>query len=155
MESYSNNCGYIEEYIKEEIIYGRLMDIIDGDTIVCILKIDIGESSCFLKFKCRLNGVDTYEMKSNDPKIHELAKRGREYVVERLVGGTYSSYSRKELKNFLNENQIMINVKCYKLDKYGRLLIDIITENSTLTEELISNKLGYVYHGGTKNDYPF
>jgi endonuclease YncB( thermonuclease family) len=149
----NNNCGYIEDYIKEGVIDGRLMDIIDGDTIICILGIIIGESETFLKFKCRLNGIDTYEMRSKDPELHQLAINGRNFVVNRLVGqGSFNLESRKELRDYLEEHITILKIRCYKLDKYGRLLIDVIlNENVTLTEELIKNKFGYSYDGGHKN----
>jgi endonuclease YncB( thermonuclease family) len=147
----NNNCGYIEDYIKEGVINGRLMDIIDGDTIICILGISIGDHETFLKFKCRLNGIDTYEMRSKDPELHELAINGREFVVNRLVGQN-SFTNREQLRNYLDEHITILKIKCYKLDKYGRLLIDVIlNENVTLTEELIKNKFGYSYDGGHKN----
>jgi endonuclease YncB( thermonuclease family) len=148
----NNNCGYIEDYIKEGVIDGRLMDIIDGDTIICILGIIIGESETFLKFKCRLNGIDTYEMRSKDPELHQLAINGRNFVVNRLVGqGSFNLESRKELRDYLEEHITILKIRCYKLDKYGRLLIDVIlNENVTLTEELIKNKFGYSYDGGHK-----
>lgn len=150
MEEYKI-CGYIEEYIKEGVNDARLVDILDGDTVICIIKLDIENSGCYLRFKCRLNGVDTYELRSKDVSLHKLAIDGRNYVVNRLVGVNGEDYDRENLKEYLNDNTVMIKINCYKIDKYGRLLVDIITENRmTISKELIENGLGYYYDGGRK-----
>lgn len=146
---FTNDCGYIQDYINNTVTNGRLMNVIDGDTTVCILPITIGESECFLKFNCRLNGIDTYEMHSTDPHLRELAIKGKNFVIYTLTG--QQNINPKDLKQYLVNNIVFIKLKCYKLDKYGRLLVDILLDNdNTLSQELINNNLGYIYHGDKK-----
>ena len=47
----------------------------------------------------------------------------------------------------------MVQVKCGEFDKYGRLLVDILIDNTSITKWLIENKFAFSYDGGTKKSW--
>jgi endonuclease YncB( thermonuclease family) len=132
--------------------HARVVNIIDGDTLVCI----IPYSNNFYKFRVRLHGIDTCEINSKNVFILKKAIQAKEYVFTYLTN--YSSVEEEVtnktfIKNYLNNNVILIWIKCKHFDKFGRLLADVYNLNNlneSLSELLINNKLGYSYCGRTK-----
>lgn len=151
----NSETKYIHEYLENINTQARLVNILDGDTIICIIEVNGG----FYKFRARLAGVDTYEMRSKDQLIREKAELARKYVITRLCGVEAITYDKHKLESYLDNNPVIINIKCNSLDKYGRLLIDIFLDGeteeikntkNTISNELISKSLGYFYNGGKK-----
>jgi endonuclease YncB( thermonuclease family) len=88
--------------------------------------------------KCRLNGIDSAEMRSKNPKEKEYATEARDY-----------------LRNIILNT--MVWVDCYKMDKYGRLLgsiyinkHDMILKKQSISQHLMDKKYAYPYQGGKK-----
>ena len=142
----NSDIGYIHEFLENKKIQSRLVNIIDGDTIICIIELN---KSQFFKFRARLCGVDTSEMKGSNKENAILA---RQYVINRLCGKHVENYSKKELELHLNTNPVIIDIIIHYLDKYGRLLIDIFIDNTTISLDLIERGLGKSYNGGKKED---
>jgi|Laugrespbdmm15sd_2_1035082.scaffolds.fasta_scaffold00147_10 endonuclease YncB( thermonuclease family) len=138
--------------------YGRLVDIYDGDTMKIILPV----MGTYFKFNVRLNGIDTCEIKSHNIENKNKAIKARNRICEMIetIHGNYADAkleTHKEIKEYLNSITCIIFVKCYKFDKYGRLLVDIYIDHETvncksISEILLSENLAYAYDGGTKKD---
>lgn len=105
--------------------------VYDGDTF----KINL---NCSLAVYCekvpvRVLGVDTPEIKGKTAREKKLAQKAKQFTKQFLAKGPVS------LTN------------CGR-DKYFRLLCNVTNgEGKNLAKELIKNKLGYAYYGGTKS----
>lgn len=135
LEGYNSNC--------------RIVDIIDGDTIVIVLPL----FSKFYKFHIRLNGIDTCELKSKDENLKKKALKARERVFELVCKNKCIENTRSYIQKYLKDNTVICWAKCSKFDKYGRLLADIYEDNNASTSVsyvLLEEDLAYAYDGGTK-----
>lgn len=106
----------------------------DGDSFRLIIPFCCKE---FI-FKCRLNGLDTPEIRGKSDLEKEVAKKVRTFVHDRCFG--------KDLW-----------ITCGEFDKYGRVLCDIFfseqdlkERKNSLTEVLVDKGYAYKYDGGTK-----
>ena len=86
------------------------------------------------RFKCRLIGIDSAEIKSKNEKEKQHAIKAKEYL-EKLI---------------LDK---IIFVHCGLFDKYGRLLINIYYNDKNINTHLIDMKYAYAYDGKTKKDF--
>lgn len=128
----------------------RLVDIIDGDTIVCVLPL-LGK---YFKFNIRLNGIDTSEMKSKDPLLRERAVKARNFLLQKVLKTPTQFEDRTALQHYLDKECIQLYLHCFEFDKYGRLLADVYSQPSdsvSLSRELINASLADEYDGGKKN----
>ena len=127
--------------------YARLVDVTDGDSIVCVVPV-LGS---YFKFPIRLKGIDTPELRSKDPAMRERAVRAREFLIDALVPGRVSD--KHSVREHLNENVVLVYLNCAKNDKYGRVLADVYVHASdvmSVSSALIQNGLAHVYDGGAK-----
>jgi len=88
----------------------------------------------FYRFICRLNGIDAAEIRSKNENEKKIAIKGKEFL-ESLI---------------LNK---CIKVLCYNYDKYGRILVDIFSNNVYINNLLIKKKYAYKYDGKTKKNF--
>ena len=59
--------------------------------------------------------------------------------------------SKEQLSLKMNQNTFIVEIKCGKWDKYGRLLTNIRTKQvDDVSETLIKEGHGYLYNGGKK-----
>lgn len=134
--------------------YGRVVDIHDGDTMKIILPL----MNKHYKFNVRLNGIDTCEIKSHNVENKNKALQARNKIChliqEKWNYDKKDINTQKEIKEFLNSFVCIVFVKCFKFDKYGRLLADIYIDcdnhETSLSDILINEKLAYAYDGGKK-----
>lgn len=84
------------------------------------------------KISVRVNGLDTPEIKGKLPCEKDAAR-----AAQRLVQS-------------LLKNAKVINLENINRDKYFRILADVVIDGKNLTDILLKNKLGYAYHGETK-----
>lgn len=108
----------------------KCVKVIDGDSINIILSLN----SKFYVINCRLNNIDTAELKSKNPKEKLVALQAKEYVETKLLNKIFK-------------------IRCEKFDKFGRLLITIFYKNDTLNNELIRQNLAYEYKGKKKREF--
>jgi len=107
----------------------------DPDTISVLFKYN----SEVVKYNIRLSGIDAPELHSKNVYEKELCIKGTNYLKELI----------------LNK---LIQVKTYKIDKYGRMLADIfildLYSNLTIVNKDLINK-GYCreYSGGAKKEW--
>ena len=87
------------------------------------------------KWTCRLNGIDTPEIRTSNTEEKKFGFKVRDIVREKILN-----------KKF--------NILCYSFDKYGRLLVDLyLNEKDTLNDWLINNKYAFSYDGGKKQSW--
>lgn len=119
---------------NDKYIYAKCVSVYDGDTMT-IKFFYRGE---LLKYKIRLMGLDTPELKSRNLEEKELSGKIKKYVSEMIL------------------NKI-IKIKCYDFDKYGRILGDIYMKTDKgdicLNQYLIDNKFALGYKGDTKQEF--
>ena len=129
-------CQYFSFSGQTHLI--KVIKCYDGDTLYCIFKHDGG----YYKFKIRMDGYDTAEMKPSrkipDQERDEIKKRALE--------------AKKRLEE-LTMNQL-VYLECREFDKYGRILGVIkreLDDKKSVNDMMIEEGHGVVYHGGTKN----
>lgn len=110
----------------------KVVSVYDGDTIKVVFPIH----NTMYKWNCRINGVDTPELRTKN----ELEKK-------------YGYEVRDKLREKILDKIVL--VKCGKFDKYGRLLVDIYCdgEDKSVNFWLIDNKYAFTYDGGTKRQW--
>jgi endonuclease YncB( thermonuclease family) len=130
--------------------YARLVSIYDGDTITCVIPV----FQRHFKFNVRLNGIDTCEMRSDNPLLKSKALEARQYLANRLCATTFDlDVKRMEIERHLQENVVLCWIVCHGEDKYGRILSDIYLSHDdpvSLSQQLIDARLAYAYAGDTK-----
>ena len=152
---YSSLGTNIKDYsISGLNLYGRVLDIYDGDTINVALQVN---NSCY-KYNVRMLGIDTCELKSKNNDIKIRAIKARNSLIKYIVGDLESidltyNYTRSNIKNMFSKNVYLVWIECSDFEKYGRLLANVFLKEGdqyTLSEMLINNNLGYFYNGGSK-----
>lgn len=131
--------------LNGKILYGRVVSIIDGDTIKVVIHI----FKEYYKFTIRLNNIDTCEKTSDNSEVKELSLKAKNRLYELI---TYKT-NYDNIYDELNTNTYGIWLKCTKNDKYGRILADIFINKEdtiSLNQILINEKLAYNYKGGKK-----
>ena len=121
------------DYFDNKIMKIKIIDVYDGDTVTGIVPVLNGK----FKFKCRLYGFDSPEKKP------PLSNKDRDF----------EKYCADIAKFALSEKILHKTIKCktYKLDKYGRLLIEPFDKRgNSITDYMIENNCGYEYFGNTK-----
>lgn len=106
---------------------GIITKVYDGDSVHAVFSLK-GEYS---RWVCRLNGIDTPELRSTDD-----AEKERAILI------------RDELRIKILYKQV--SLKCYDFDKYGRLLVDIHCDNEHINKWLIDSGYANEYFGGFK-----
>lgn len=131
-------------------LYGKVVDIYDGDTCTIILPFKDKP----YKFNVRLAEIDTCEMKSKSPLNKELALKARNRLLELITEQKSQLEDRKNIRQLLNSNNFILSVKCGKYDKYGRLLCWLYKkdklETVSFNQILVNEKLAYNYNGKKK-----
>jgi endonuclease YncB( thermonuclease family) len=130
--------------------YARVTEVYDGDTITIVMNIN----GSFLKFKCRMMGIDTCEIRSKNPRNKELAVKARNRLIHLITDKQVDEASKKkEVSSFLEEDVYVIWVHCLEFDKYGRALINGFRTPQSIksfSDILVEEKLAYKYEGDTK-----
>lgn len=107
--------------------------VYDGDTFT----VDVAGWPAIVgeRIGVRINGIDTPERKSTDPRLKALATKARETTVELL-----RKAKKVELRNIHR-------------DKYFRIDADVFVDGQNLAEVLLSKGLAKKYDGGKKPDW--
>nr|QBK84761.1 MAG: thermonuclease/nuclease [Pithovirus LCDPAC01] len=126
---------------KGKLIKARVVEVYDGDTCTVIF----AYGTEFLKFKIRVLGVDTPEIKvrgvdKNNEKAVNLAKLEKEAGI--IV--------RDDVRNLIQNS--IVSIKMSKWDKFGgRVNGEIfLQQGGTLTDFLLEHNLAKLYDGGKK-----
>ncbi len=108
----------------------EVTSIYDGDTF----RANIQEYPEIMGYRIgiRVNGIDTPEMRGKCQKEKTLAKKAKQFSVEKLRGA-----KTIELRNM-------------KRGKYFRIVADVYVDGKSLGGMLIDQELAVVYDGGHK-----
>lgn len=114
------------------ITIAQCWKVYDGDSF----RILINLNGKYVNFKCRLNGLDTPELRTHNTLEKKIALQAKLFVQERI------------------ENKV-VRVRCGDWDKYGRLLVSVTLldgkeHGMDLSTLLINNRLAFAYNGKTK-----
>jgi len=99
----------------------------DADTVHLVIPYNNG----YYRWTCRLEEIDSAEIKSTDIKERDHAIKARDYLCGLIL------------------NKI-VEIKCGKFDKYGRLLVYISIGGLGINQHLVKEGYAYKYNGGTK-----
>lgn len=108
----------------------KVVSVYDGDTIRVVFRFYNG----LYKFNCRLEGIDTPELRTKNMEEKKAGYVARDKLREKIL------------------NKV-IQIKCNKFDKYGRLLITPFYNHINICEWLINNQYAVPYDGGTKTKF--
>lgn len=132
--------------------YARVIGLHDADS----LKVCFDVSGKLYKMMTRLEGIDSAEIRSKDPKEKALAVRARDYVAAWCMPNKFSvggNYTEKELVAALWEDPVIVYLKCGEMDKFGRILTEFYkddVEPHSLNKLLRDNGFVDSYDGGSK-----
>jgi micrococcal nuclease len=123
--------------LENEIFFGKVVDVYDGDT--CKVNMFYRKNE-IRQFTIRMAGYDTPEKRTKDETEKKFALRAT-CILERLISGK------------------IVKLECGNFDKYGRLLGTIFTsvKNSkkylNINEYMVKNNFGVEYNGKTKKEF--
>ena len=144
-------------------LQGKIVECYDADTCKIALPLPNTSGNSFYKFTCRLNGIDTPEIKPLKTKPNRdneilLAKRARAELLKMICDTSFASsfdnldIKKDEVIKILEKNKKLVTVKCDVFDKYGRLLVELYNGDSekSFNEILVEKELAVKYDGGHK-----
>lgn len=99
---------------------GKVVDIVDGDTIDVVIDIFPGITKKL--DNARLYGIDTPEIRSSNPKEKELAHKATKYLSKRVMNKS-------------------VKIHLHGKGKWGRWLITVYYRDCNINKKLI--KKGY------------
>ena len=114
--------------LKGEVKQGKVVKVYDGDTVHIVFPIF---NNMYFKWNCRINRVDTPELRTKNKLEKEMGYKVRDKLREKIL------------------NRI-VTVNCGDFDKYGRLLAEIEISGENISDWLIENEYAFKYDGGTK-----
>jgi len=108
----------------------KVVSIYDGDTIRVVFPLN----GKLYKWNCRINNVDTPELRTKYPLEKEFGYVVRDKLREKIL------------------NKV-IYIVCGNFDKYGRLLITPYIDGLDISQWLIDNDYAFYYKGGKKQSW--
>ncbi len=123
------NPATIANFPYADITSVRVVDVYDADTVTILF----AHGDYIYKYKLRILGIDTPEIRSHNQLLKNHAIKARNYV-----------------KSMLPDDKLY-DVKLYKWDKFGgRIIGEIFVETKSLTDILVEQSFGVKYGGATK-----
>jgi endonuclease YncB( thermonuclease family) len=135
----------------------RLVDIYDGDTVLVVFEYH----GTFIQITVRLDGIDAPEIRSKDllekqqgflarQKIIDLTCNGNLTVDTLTVDTLTVESSRADVQEHLKHEIVLVWLRCFDFEKYGRLLGSVSTyKNNEIGDDigraLIDSGLAKVY----------
>ena len=110
----------------------KVTRVVDGDTVDVLIDLgfDISYSS-----RVRLFGIDTPESRTRD----------KDEKARGLI-------SKDFLKSYLDKGGVVIRTRKDKKGKFGRILGEMIVEDTNINELMIEEHHAVKYHGQSKDD---
>lgn len=144
----------------------RVVDVYDGDTMTCIIKL---HSKYPYRFQIRLAGIDTCELRTKNPLIKAKAIQARQCVIQEVTRCSddilQTLQTRNDIKAYFSSHPTFVWLHVLSFDKYGRVLANVYTTKPpnhaaktttvlhnapSLSDILIEKQLAFEYHGRTK-----
>ena len=116
--------------LKGKTKWAKVVKVYDGDTIHVVFYLGYK----LYRWKCRLLGIDTPEIKTDSEAEHAAAIKAKEKLSDLIL------------------NKI-ITIKCNNFDKYGRLLITVYKSRVNINNFMVRQGYAYEYDGGTKKKF--
>ena len=123
----------------------RIVDVYDGDTITVIFEVFQNQS---YKFRIRLAGIDTPEIRGGTAVTKDLGLNAKNRVISLITGHQYGGGGgRPEVRDLLNTFVYTATLKCGKFEKYGRLLAEVYLPNmeKSINTILLEEGLAKIY----------
>lgn len=111
----------------------KVISVYDGDTITVAAYLK-SDSQCY-KFKVRLNGIDSPEMRGSSETEKQHAIQSRDALKGRI----------------LNE---IVELDIFGLEKYGRILANVNYRGENMNNWMVKQGYAIEYDGGTKKRDP-
>ena len=124
------NSDTEELSFNNQSIQSKVVSVYDGDTIKCVFPIN----EKMYKWNCRINGIDTPEIRTRSALEKEAGYKARDFLREKIL------------------NKI-VTLHCHDFDKYGRLLVNVEIDNEDISELMVKLEHAFKYDGGTKRDW--
>ena len=105
----------------------KVIDVYDGDTITVAATVD----KKLYKFKIRLYGIDSPEIKTKNKREKEEAIKSRDFLRKKIL-----------------HKKVHIKEPFY--EKYGRICGTVYLNNVNICNQMINKHLAVEYFGGTK-----
>ena len=139
-------------------IWGRLLDVHDGDTITVAAEVFGGH---VFQFHVRLSGIDTPEMTSNDDEVRRRAEVARHRVVQLLAPEiaddvrSSQHLTRGQMQALIQRRVHPVFLRCSTFDKYGRVLAEVAVREDAphVALALLQEGLAQPYDGRTKRQW--
>ncbi len=132
--------------------YARVVSCYDGDSVGLVIPV----FNTFYKFRIRVMGIDTCEMKSKNKGNKDLAVKARNRLLELITKQRIDSSvvnTKKHIDDILNKDVFLVYVHCLEFEKFGRVLAHVYEDESctkNFADVLVEEKLAYRYMGDTK-----
>lgn len=122
------DCSNIEVFSLDGLVMeAKVVKVYDGDSITVVFKY----MDTYHKWLCRLNGIDSPEIKSSNPEEKQMAIKARDFLREKIFDK-------------------IIEISCGKFDKYGRLLCTVFIDDININDLMVEECHAVRYDGGTK-----
>ena len=147
--------------LNDTYIQGKVVDVYDGDTLRIVLNIN----DKLIKYNCRMLLIDSPEIcPKNIEDLHEReleifsAVKSRNYLIKHVINEPIinTKLSKNDIKELCAKSTKLIWVKCFKFEKYGRLLVELYnSENDiiSINQLMIDNKYALKYDGKKKKKF--
>lgn len=157
----------VQEFsLNGQTFIARVIGVYDGDTITVAMNALGG----IYKFNVRLARIDTSEIKSKNERLKKVARKARDSLISMISHRPLDDIqamqmnTRPVINKYFKDNVILVMLKCYEFDKYGRLLADVYPEPkkvggadndeyigmASISDQLLQLRLAYKYGGDSK-----
>ena len=107
--------------------------VVDGDTVD--VNIDLGFKITMMKQRVRLMGIDTPESRTRDKEEKRFGLLSKQFVKDHYpVGSTAILRTHKD-----------------KTGKFGRILGELVWENTTINKIMVDEHYAVLYNGQSKD----
>ena len=132
--------NHLDNYIVEELHWGYVISVYDGDTITIATKFQFLAIDDWIQIKIRLNGIDAPELRTKNEEEKEKAKQVKQY-----------------LQNLILHKYITLTEVSFE-SKWSRYLatIHIANDDGTTTnvnQDLLKKNFVKSYDGGHKEEW--
>ena len=111
---------------------GRVIKVFDGDTVTVAAIIPYDPERKIYRFTVRLAGIDTPEIRTDDPDELDIAQRAQEALSDLIL-------------------HKWVHLKNIETEKYGRILADIYCSGLHVNQWMLDHRWAVPYNGNTKD----